>query len=210
MNVYKNTVKLVCKKHVARYLSVLLADDDNNLIVAGTGIFWSVIKCLFTKDASKRVLTIPEEYTSIEIRIPRKYGDNFTSQETIVESVKNTEEFFWIGAVGFISLNMKSKKLTKEAAISLFLKQFGITESIYPLDHFRRQLHRKGLTPGRDHFENNTISIKYSDEVCKKIANLYHTGKSSAGKLSKHYNISKGTVFNIHKKVYKGRPIIER
>ena len=203
MNDHISTVKIVCKPHVAVYLNSALSNQDGLIYLTEKGVFWTIIKDAITADPLQRLTDIPKQYNYINVVLPRNYRNYFTDRNNVSKSVINTEEIFWTETVKFISQQRAAYMQTKEEAIAQYYKRFNITESIYPVDHFRRQLLRKGVAVDVKKFESYKICYKLPDSISRKIAETYERGLASCRQLAKTYNINHQTVINIHKKVYK-------
>lgn len=196
------TISLICKPHVAQFLSCRLDKKNGQHYIIEKGAFWSVVKTKLTDDPTKRLKEVPEGYQALKIVLPRNYQKYFFAADSVGSCLEDTEEFFWNGAISFISVYRANNKCSKEDAIKAFYNEFELYESIYPYENMRKQLYRKGVFVDRNKVKINTISRLFSDEEAKKIATLFHTKKASSREIAKKFNISHQYVVNLHNKVY--------
>ena len=206
----KHTTRIIAKPHVAQYLRSVFSTDGficiNEQDKEGRDLrlIPPIVICL-TEEFKKRFDGYPSDrYEEIEVVLPPRYKNHFLDQSMAVRLARFLDEYFWSEVKLFIYEQIYNGVFEyKDEAIHAFCLGHGITESLYPIDHFRRQLNRKKIkgTVRPAPPIKNRISHKLDHQQCMQIWRLVKQRKISYRKVAICYNISHETVRKIMIKI---------
>lgn len=130
--------------------------------------------------------------------LPTPYQNHYLSHEHVHDFARSLESFFWIEFKEFIFLRLQ-ENVYKDHALKEFMEEFGITESMYPIGHFRRQLHRmkvKGLKQKAPELPDR-IHIRIPNPICWRLYRINKKHNVSHRELAKHYPYSRRQIERI-------------
>jgi hypothetical protein len=195
MKVY---TKLPCKPHVAAFISKQYERGED--IIIDRGLLVKIIAEHLTPDVSDRLMQLPEK-TILRVMLPKRYRNLHTSESKAGELSLALDDFFWLYASRFILMHISTGSMFKEDAIKLFYKKYGITESMYSHQHFRRQLHRIGVKGVSTPYKmERKFSHKLTNQQANQIMHLRQSGVSTYA-IADKFNVDRRTVARIEKKV---------
>lgn len=164
------TTRIIAKPHIAQYLRSRY-EKDGVIVIPARSLVFSILASALTADPMQRLGAAPSpKYQVVEVRMPQEYRQSYLSAEMAEHAAALLEKDFWNEARLFIYQRLTDPELTifKDEAIKLFYAHIQLTESLYPIGHFRRQLTRKQLTGTRSKkpTAKNRLSKKLTNEQC--------------------------------------------
>ncbi len=156
-----------------------------------------------TSDFDSRMMDIPEGMEKVTLRVPDRYANKYVSQAQAKLSADLFDHLFQAIAETEILRMVSQGTILKEEAIRRFKERYGITETLYPIGHLRRQLHRSSV-PGliaKNPVVEIRLSRKLSNVQCMQIYRLRKRQGLSDRAIAKAYKISHVSVQKIFKKV---------
>ncbi len=181
------------------------ADGIKHKMIA-KGIIWSAIRAKLTPHYHERSTTLPDKTEYLHVILPGKFRNWYLKDGMEKECISDTEEYFWDQAVKWVAEMKGYHSRSKEDAMQMFYREFDLTESIYPMENFRKQLFRSGISGSttealEKELETKTFSTKLSDKECMRIYHIYNRKKVGVRDLGAHFGVNPKTISNILHKV---------
>jgi hypothetical protein len=199
MQLFQPSIKLPLKPYIAQYIrSKYLSYEDAGIkLPAEDEILLSILPSL-TEDMTKRYQHPGDsELELLEVIVPVKYDRMVFDRAKVNELSKWITKYFWREAAHYINERLadQSRILFKEDAIREFYEEYQLTESLYPVDHFRRMLSKRGIKGTRAELpaiepKKKPLSYKLTPQQCMQIVRIRKTKNLSYRAIAKHYNIS--------------------
>jgi predicted DNA-binding transcriptional regulator len=202
MQHYLPTIRIPSKAHVAQYIkTVYLCEDAVIRIPSDELILPIILSCCTDESAERAHPSDAPGMEHLEILLPTKYKNLWIHRDKARVLVKLLEKYFWTKAEVYIYriLTDQHRMAFKEDAIKAFYEDHYLTESIYPVGHFRRQLKRLDVKGSRAELPQleNPISYKLTKQQCMQVWRLSRHHKISLRIIAKHYQISHETTRKI-------------
>lgn len=194
MQHHLSTIKIPSKPHVAQYIRTVFLNQEAIISIPSDDLILPLIVSCSTDQPTLRYQHSLGGYEHIDILLPNKHQHLWIDQDKAKTLTKLLEKYFWTRAEIYIYriLTDQRKISFKEDAIREFLSNHYITESIYPLGNFRRQLKRLDVKGTRAELPDlrNPISYKLTRQQCMQVYRLKKHHKISLRIIAKHYQIS--------------------
>lgn len=198
-------LRIIAKPHVAQYIKAHYLNEDAVIRIPPTDLILPLILASCTEDFTKSYKHSAESDHRLalcEILLPNRYRNHYLAADRASMLVKSLEKYFWKQAELFIYriLTDQQQIAYKEDAIKAFYEAHYLSESIYPVDHFRRQLTKmsiKGTRAELPCIEAKPISYKLTRQQCMQVYRLRKHRKLPYRTIARHYHISHEQARNI-------------
>jgi len=169
------TVKLFFKPHISQYLRVKYGEPFKPL--AHNAFGRDLNRCLGPENYDTNVYDFAH-LSPLKIRINSNTPNKYLAPERLREFSIDIEKTFWLEVKDYIREKNEHIRNTS-AAIELFYQEFEITEDMYSMDNFRRQLIRLDIHSNREALPREPRYFrKVSNQVAREICFRYRFGYS--------------------------------
>jgi hypothetical protein len=197
------TTLLCAKPHVAAFIeghfSRQLTDGLVTKLPKNEAAIYDAIGHHSTIHFNQRLTEPPAGMVTFKAALPKPYDKHFLSQQTAADFGKSLEEYFWREFKEHLLIQINTLNQYKDHVIRQFMHQYGITESMYPVDHFRRQCSRMKIRGLRDPIPviRERIHRSIPDHICMQMYRIYSNRKISAKRIGDHYGFHRRAVERI-------------
>lgn len=202
------TTTLTAKPHVASFIQAYFRRDLMDGTVAkipkNISALYNAVGHYSTIHFHDRITQAPDGMVLFKAALPKPYESHYLSQRGAGEFGKSLEDFFWREFKEYILMHMHEYNLYKDHVIMQFMDQYKITESLYPIGHFRRQCTRMKIRGLKQPIPmiRERLHRRISDQLCMQMYRIYRDRKVSAKVIGEHYGLSKYAVHRIFKKIH--------
>lgn len=201
------TTILCSKPHVAAFIehhfSRQLMDGLVTKLPKTESAVYNAVGHHVTIQFHDRILVAPPGMQLFKAALPKPYERHFLKQASAVDFGKSLEDYFWTKFKEYVLLHIHENNMYKDHVIKAFMESYGITESIYPLDHFRRQCTRMKIRGLRDPIPHirERIHRNIADHICLQMFRIYRDRRLSARCIADHYGFHRRVVERIIQKI---------
>lgn len=199
-----NQLTVMCAKpHVAQFITHKFSQGDIVKIPKDPVQLYTAVKSCTTTDFKKRLIDIPEGMQAFRAALPEGYHFHYLAQQEVSLFAKALEKYFWTEFEIFMYQRINNINQYKDHAIKDFQEMYGVNESLYPIGHFRRKLHRNrvsGLKPPLPEIKER-LHPRIPDQICWQMYRVYRDKKISLRKLAEYYSIGYWSIWNIFQKI---------
>lgn len=192
---------LCAKPHVARYIQTKYKEAGNCRIPKEASAVNDAYHAHSTNNFSARLVHAPAGMVTFKADLHD--SDTYLSQSSAADFAKSLENFFWLEFELFIQRRRNETYQFKDYAIKDFQQTYSIPESIYPLGHFRRQLHRKrvkGLKVVPPEMEAK-LHPTIPNQLCWQMYRIYRERRISIRRLASCYGFQRKKIERIFQKI---------
>jgi len=160
-----------------------------------------------TVEFQDRLTEAPDGMVLFKACLPKPYHNHYLSQQFAADFGRSMEDFFWREFKEYLLLHIYEYNLYKDHVIKDFMSRYGITESMYPIGHFRRQCTRMKIRGLKQPVPDIRPRIHRSipDQMCMQMYRVYRDRQMSARVIADHYNLHTRAVERIIKKIKEKR-----
>lgn len=200
----QHTVTTLCAKpHVAQFIRARYKQGDVVKLPRNPIQLYTAVKACTTPNFHKRMLILPEGLEQFKAILPGGYHSHYLAQSEAGLFAEAMEKYFWEEFKNFIHNSRNEVNKYKDHAIREFQEMYGVSESLYPIDHFRRKLNRskvKGLRPELPKIRER-LHPRIPDQVCWQMYRVHKDRKVSIRRLTIYYHIHHDAIRRIFQKI---------